>query len=547
MKLRTPLYLCMTVVLRLLSYKEDIGIIMEQRLSQFVKPLLTDTYQLTMSYAYWKQGRQDEPAVFEAYFRKCPFGGEYCYFAGLSDVLEFVKGFSFTATDIEFLKATFPQTEPEYFEWLASTNSSQVKISAVAEGSLVFSQTPLVRVEGPLAICQIMETTILNLVNFASLITTNAVRHVKAAGPGKILSEFGLRRAQGPDGAMSASRYSYAGGFHSTSNTLAGKLYGIPIQGTHAHSFVLSFSSDSDLHLRTLKDQDLLELAKKYRTELGYDTNESELLSFVAYAAAFPSNFKSLVDTYDTLASGVPNFICVALALNSLGYKADGIRLDSGDLAELSKGARRLINSVGERYGVDFSGVKIVASNDINEKALHQLNAAGHEIDVFGIGTNLVTCQAQPALGMVYKLVEINAVPRIKLSNVKEKMSIPGKKEIYRLFNPEGKAVVDLMAFSSEPVPEVGERILVRHPFNDSIRNYITPARVERLHDLYWAGAEVRPADSLEVVRARVIEQWNYLSDSVIVKNKPYNVSLSQSLHGFMRELWEKESPITEI
>lgn len=520
---------------------------MEQRLSQYVTPLLTDTYQLTMSYAYWKQGRHNESAVFEAYFRKCPFGGEYCYFAGLSDVLAFVKGYGFSASDIEFMKESFPQAEQEYFDWLASANSSQVRISAVAEGSLVFSQTPLIRVEGPLAVCQLMETTILNLINFASLITTNAVRHVKAAGPGKILSEFGLRRAQGPDGGMSASRYSYAGGFHSTSNALAGKLHGIPIAGTHAHSFVLSFSSDADLKLRTLDGQDLMELSKKFHTELGFNTNPTELTSFVAYAAAFPDRFLALVDTYDTLQSGVPNFLSVALALNSLGHKPYGIRLDSGDLAELSKGSRRLFNSVAERYGVDFSEVKIVASNDINEKALHQLNTTGHEIDVFGIGTNLVTCQAQPALGMVYKLVEINDIPRIKLSNVREKMSIPGKKEVFRFYNADNTAVLDLMTFAHDAAPEAGQRILAQHPFNDSVRVYVTPARVEKLHELYWAGAEVKPADTLEAVRNRVKEQWGHLSDAVITRNKPYKVSLSQGLHSFMRELWEKESPIPQL
>jgi nicotinate phosphoribosyltransferase len=278
------------------------------------------------------------------------------------------------------------------------------------------------RIEGPVFKTQLLETTLLTLVNFASLVATNAARFCAAAGPNKTLLEFGLRRAQGPDGGLSASKYCYLGGFHGTSNVLAGKLYGIPIKGTHAHAYVSSYESMSDLTERVLCDnisgesRPFADLCLKYLKEIGpilkilpEETNKGELAAFVSYAIAFPTYFLALVDTYDVLKSGLPNFLAVARALHECNYQAIGLRLDSGDLAYLSLEVRAKFIQVSEKFNIDyFKSFNIVASNDINEETLVSLEKQGHSIDTYGIGTHLVTCQKQPALGCVYKLVEVS-------------------------------------------------------------------------------------------------------------------------------------------
>lgn len=385
--------------------------------STYVTPLLTDLYQLTMAYSYWKAGRHNERSVFDLFFRTNPFKGEFTIFAGLEEVLRFVQTFHFTASDIGYLQGVLPGCEAAFWPWLASLDCSQVKLYAMAEGTIVFPREPLIRVEGPLAICQLLETTLLNLCNFASLVATNAARMRQAVGPLGTMLEFGLRRAQGPDGAMSASRYSYMGGADGTSNVAAGKAYGIPIRGTHAHSMVCAYTGLGDLPSPMLGGHNLVELALKYRKDMGVSiASQGELAAFISFAQAFPDNFLALVDTYDTINSGVPNFCCVALALLECGHTPRGIRLDSGDLAYLSNEARRLLRECDAKYGTHLAACNIVASNDLNEAVILSLQDQGHEIDTFAIGTNLVTCQAQPALGMVFKLVEINEEPRIKLS-----------------------------------------------------------------------------------------------------------------------------------
>jgi hypothetical protein len=234
---------------------------------------------------------------------------------------------------------------------------------------------------------------------------------------------------------------------------------------------------------------DVVELALGYRRELGYElASLGELASFVAFAQAFPDNFLALVDTYDTLSSGLPNFICVALALVKVGRAPVGIRLDSGDLAYLSRECRRVLRSVDARYGTALAACRIVASNDINEAVLLSLNEQKHEIDVFGIGTNLVTCQAQPALGMVYKLVEIGGTPRIKLSQEASKITLPARKEVYRLIGGEGVPILDLIIRAGEPRPQPGRRVLCRHPFDEKKRAYVTPTAVIPLLRLVWKG-----------------------------------------------------------
>ena len=520
-----------------------------------VGPLLTDLYQLTMAYGYWKSERHKDLAVFDLFFRQCPFGGEFVVFAGLEEALRHLNSFAFSDEQIEYLRSLMPHCEPEFFAWLRATDCSQVKVYAIEEGSVVFPRIPLLRVEGPLAVAQLLETTLLNLVNYPSLVATNAARFRLATGPEKVLLEFGVRRAQGPDGGVSASRSSSISGFDATSNVLAGQLFGIAVRGTHAHSFVSSFSGLEELKQRTILDpqgqrHDLVAAALGYRKDLNFmKTNEGELTAFIAYAQAFPRSFLALVDTYDTLNSGVPNFLCVALALDRMGYRPVGVRLDSGDLSYLSKQTRRMFRRVSERYSVDFARLIITASNEINEQTLLSLNQQGDEIDVFGIGTHLVTCEAQPSLGCVYKLVEVRGKARIKLSEDVSKMTIPGRKEAYRLVGANGQPVLDLLIRAGEEAPEAGKRLLCRHPFDEAKRAHVTPDRVIPLHQCVWDGRLLASFPALKQVRAHCLEQLASLRQDHVrpLNPTPYKVSVSGSLYDFIHALWRQEAPIGEI
>lgn len=399
-----------------------------------VDAMLTDLYQLTMAYSYWEHGRADEPCAFEMFYRKSPFGGEFSIFAGLREFLGYLREFGFGEEDVEVLREVMPGIDEGFFEWLKGCNASKLVVRAMKEGSVVFPGEPLVTVEGPLAVVQLVETTLLNLTNFSSLVCTNAVRHRIAAGPQAKLVEFGLRRAQGPNGGVTASVYSYVGGFDATSNVQAGKLFKIPLRGTHAHSFVQSysgafvhpnlrarFSYGKKISLTTIlllvgtalktmgrtlrnvdgEDCDLVGCVLKYRERLGFtSTNDGELAAFIAFAQCFPSGFVALIDTYDPVLSGARNFILVALALFEFGYKPVGVRLDSGDLAALSVAVREEFQSAaGEANCEQLVHCQIMASNNINEDFLLSLKEKKHELTAFGIGTNLVTCQKQPALG----------------------------------------------------------------------------------------------------------------------------------------------------
>ena len=434
--------------------------------NKLVNPMLTDFYQITMAYAYWKAGVHEEEAVFDLFFRKNPFHGEFAIYAGLEEKLRLFENFHFSDDHIAYLKEQMPQCEKGFFDWLRSADCSGMKISAFREGTISFPREPLMRVQGPIAVAQLLETSILTLTNYPSLMTTNAAKYRLVVGDDKGLIEFGLRRAQGPDGGVSASRYSYLGGFDGTSNVLTGYLFGVPIKGTHAHSYVQSFTGMDDLKDRTLagsdgRVDDFVERGLEIRTDLGFHhTNEGELASFIAYAQAFPDGFLALVDTYDTLKSGVPNFICVALGLLKIGHKPIGVRLDSGDLSYLSRGTRKMLEEIGERTDPSLSKCMILASNEINKSVLISLMQQGHEIDAFGIGTHLVTCDDQPAMGCVYKLVEVKGIPRIKLSQELSKMTIPGKKEVYRLFSEDGYSLLDLKIKVGEKPPEPEERVL---------------------------------------------------------------------------------------
>ncbi|XP_021917960.1 nicotinate phosphoribosyltransferase isoform X5 [Zootermopsis nevadensis] len=528
-----------------------------------VQPLLTDLYQITMAYAYWKSEKINDTAVFDLYFRKNPFQGEFTIFAGLEECLKFLENFHYSDSDIEYLKQTLPQTiEPEFFVFLRQLTADSVILSAIDEGSVAFPRIPLLRLEGPLINVQLLETTLLTLVNYASLMATNAARYRIAAGKHISLLEFGLRRAQGPDGGLSASKYAYVGGFDGTSNVLAGKLYNIPVNGTHAHAYVTSFSDLRELKTKVIVvlahrtsgvPHDMLDLCTHWREEVASllslpasEASDGELAAWISFAIAFPSGFMALVDT-----SGLLNFCAVAMALNDLDYRALGIRIDSGDLAYLSKLARSTFEKVAHQYNIPwFAKLKIVASNDINEDTILSLNEQGHKIDCFGIGTHLVTCERQPALGGVYKMVEINGLPRIKLSQDVMKVTMPGKKTAYRLYGADGHALIDLLMRSVEPAPQVGQRVLCRHPFQESKRAYVIPTRVEPLYKVYWQNGKITCClPGLQKIREKVQTSLDSLRNDHKrnLNPTPYKVSVSDNLYNFIHELWLQNAPIGEL
>lgn len=384
--------------------------------------LLTDLYQLTMAYGYWKTGHTDKEGIFNLFFRKNPFAGGYTIACGLEQILELLENFRFDASDIEYLATlrgndSAPLFDREFLDYLAGIQFS-CDVEAVEEGSVMFPHEPMLRITGPIIQCQILETPLLNILNFQSLIATKAARICQAAQEQPVL-EFGLRRAQGINGALSASRAAYVGGCSSTSNVLAGKLYGIPVKGTHAHSWVMSFDDEEE--------------------------------SFSQYARAMPNNCMFLVDTYNTI-EGVKKAIRVGRKLRLEGHELVGIRLDSGDLAYLSIEARKLLDEAG------FPQAIICASNDLDEHIITSLKQQGATIALWGVGTKLATGYDQPALGGVYKLVAMREKGgewqhKIKLSEQAIKITNPGKLQIRR-FIENGEASGDMLVDELLPPPE---------------------------------------------------------------------------------------------
>ena len=363
--------------------------------------LLTDLYQLTMAYGYWKEGMREKEAVFHLTFRQQPFGSGYTIAGGLEDAVEYIENFRFYPDDLQYLgnltdDENKPLFEPAFLDYLAKL-AITCDVDAVPEGTVVFPHEPLLRINGPLLQCQLVETTLLNIINFQTLIATKSARICLAAQGAPVL-EFGLRRAHGPDGGLAASRAAYIGGCAATSNVLAGKVFGIPVKGTHAHSWVMTFNSELD--------------------------------AFAAFANAMPSNSVFLVDTYDTH-QGIRNAIEVAKELRKHGHRFAGIRLDSGDLALLSITGRRLLDEAG------FPDAKIIASNDLDEYIISSLRQQGARIDIWGVGTKLVTAFDQPALGGVFKLGAVRDPGakwkyKIKLSEQAVKVSNPGLLQVRR-------------------------------------------------------------------------------------------------------------------
>lgn len=457
--------------------------------------LLTDLYQLTMAYGYWKAGRAEEEAVFHLFFRKNPFKGGYAIAAGLEAAVEFLEAFRFDQSDLDYLSELkgndgLPLFEQVFLDYLGEMEFSY-EVMAVPEGSLCFPHEPLLRIRGPVIQCQVLETPLLNIINFQTLIATKSSRICRSAQGDSVL-EFGLRRAQGIDGGLSASRAAYIGGCHATSNVLAGKMYGIPCKGTHAHSWVMSFSS--------------------------------EMESFESYAQAMPNNCIFLVDTYDTI-EGVKKAIEVAKKLRENGHEMNGIRLDSGDLNQLSIESRKLLDEAG------FGQAAIVASNDLDEYRIAELKAKGARINIWGVGTRLATAYDQPALGGVYKLAAIREdgkgwTYKIKLSEQAIKISNPGILRIKRLYK-DGKMAGDVLYNE-----EWGWETKAFTSFGGERIEMLGMEREDLMVRVFEDGKRVMELPAIHQIRERTLSQLAQLPDEfkALEVEGAYPVGLSDDL-----------------
>ncbi|XP_029059663.1 nicotinate phosphoribosyltransferase isoform X13 [Monodon monoceros] len=519
------------------------------------RPLLTDLYQATMALGYWRAGRAQEAAEFELFFRRCPFGGAFALAAGLRDCVRFVRAFRLTDADVQFLASVLPpDTDPAFFQHLRALDCSGVTVRALPEGSLAFPSVPLLQVSGPLLVVQLLETPLLCLVGYASLIATNAARLRLIAGPEKRLLELGLRRAQGPDGGLTASTYSYLGGFDGSSNMLAGQLRGVPVAGTLAHSFITSFSGTEvppDPMLAPAAGQGpRVDLAACVETwlervcgHLGLGVQEphrGERAAFVAYALAFPRAFQGLLDTYSVQRSGLPNFLAVALALEELGYQAVGVRLDSGDLLQQAQETRGVFRTVADQFRVPWlESIPIAVSNNIDEQELARLSQKGSEVNVIGIGTSVVTCPRQPSLGCVYKLVSVGGQPRMKLTEDPEKQTLPGSKAAFRLLGSDGALLLDVLQLAEEPPPQAGQELRV-WPRGTQESCTVRPVHVEPLLRLWvQQGQLCEPLPSLAESRAFAQQSLSRLSPAHRRLEQPalYQVALSEKLRALVDRL----------
>ena len=466
--------------------------------------LHTDLYQINMMQTYWELGRADLHAVFECYFREMPFNHGYAVFAGLERLVNYLENLTFNDSDIAYLRGleVYPEGFLEYlqnFEFKATVRSAR-------EGELVFANEPLIQVEGPLAHCQLVETALLNMVNFQTLIATKAARIKSVIGEDPLL-EFGTRRAQELDAAVWGTRAAYIGGADATSNVRAGKIFGIPASGTHAHSLVQSYGNDYE--------------------------------AFMAYAKTH-KDCVFLVDTYDTLKSGVPSAIRVA---KELGDKINfqGVRIDSGDMAYISKRVREQLDAAG------FTEAKIYAPNDLDEATILNLKMQKAKIDVWGVGTKLITAYDQPALGAVFKLVSIEddegkMMDTIKLSSNAEKVTTPGKKQVWRITrNFDGKSEGDYVTLWDED-PREEEAIFMFHPvhtfINKTVRDF-TARPV--LQDIFIEGKRVYELPALNEIKEYTKENLDSLWEEYKRDLNPqkYPVDLST-------ECWNHKMAIME-
>ncbi|TFU98105.1 nicotinate phosphoribosyltransferase [Streptococcus cuniculi] len=456
--------------------------------------LHTDLYQINMAQVYFEQGIHEKNAVFEVYFRKLPFHNGYAVFAGLERVVHYLSNLSFTQTDLDYLR---DQGYPEEFLTYLDQLRFSLTVRSAKEGDLVFANEPIMQIEGPLAQCQLVETAILNIVNYQTLIATKA-RRIKAILEDEPLLEFGTRRAQEMDAAIWGTRAAFIGGAGATSNVRAGKIFGIPVAGTHAHALVQTYGNDYD--------------------------------SFKAYASTH-KNCVFLVDTYDTLRLGVPAAIRVA---KEFGDKINflGVRIDSGDMAYISKKVRQQLDDAG------YTDAKIYASNDLDENTILNLKMQKAKIDVWGVGTKLITAYDQPALGAVYKIVSIedengNMRDTIKLSSNVEKVSTPGKKQVWRITSREkGKTEGDYITFADTDVTEM-QSIHMFHPTYTYINKTVTDFEaVPLLVDIFDKGKLVYDLPSLPDIQAYANTQFDQLWDEYkrMLNPQDYPVDLAQDV-----------------
>jgi nicotinate phosphoribosyltransferase len=456
-------------------------------------PLLTDLYELTMLAGYLEEGMAGKPAVFDLFFRKNPFEGGYAVFAGLEPALEYLENLRFLPAELEYLRS-LGLFKPRFLDFLRDFRFTGTVI-APPEGTVVFANEPLLTVAGPLAEAQFVETALLNIINFQTLIASKAARIVHAAA-GATVIEFGLRRAHGPDGGLSCARAACVGGVRSTSNVLAGMVYDLPVRGTHAHSWVQAFPD--------------------------------ELTAFRAYADAFPDSSVLLVDTYDTLLSGIPNAITVARELREKGHELRGVRLDSGDLAYLSRESRKMFDVAG------FPEVKILASNELDEFVIDSIRDEGGRVDIYGVGTKLATGGGSGggALGGVYKLVAIDGLPKLKVTSDIAKATLPGRKTLLRALGPEGNFVQDVICLEGK-VPEAGA--IVYDPTNP-LQHTLLPAHVtlEELRRVVMAdGRRTEAPETLETMAQRSARELAKLPQGCLRFINPhrYKVSISSELN----------------
>lgn len=470
--------------------------------------LLTDMYQLTMMGGYFAHGRGRTRAVFDLFFRTTPFKGGFCVAAGLADAVDYLVNLRFSRDDLAYLKS-LKVFDRAFLDFLATFRFTGT-VRAVPEGTAVFPHEPLMVVEAPIMEAQLVETALLNLVNFQTLIATKAARVTLAAEKGSVL-EFGLRRAQGVDGAMSASRAAFIGGCGATSNVLAGKTFGIPVRGTHSHSWVMSFPT--------------------------------ELESFRAYARSYPDTSVLLVDTVDTLRSGVPHAITVGKELAAAGHRLAGIRIDSGDLAWLAMRARVMLDEAG------LTGTAIVLSNDLDEwviqEIINEIHRACRERGddpvrytariTYGVGTAMVTAKGDPALGGVYKLSAVREgramVPKMKVTDNAGKITTPGVKTLVRLY--EGRMMAgDVVALASERIRD-WRGVTVTHPQEPHKSRAVAADSCEQLLvTVVKDGERVADPQALAAIRARCLDQLGRLDTTHrrLLNPHRYKVSLSPGL-----------------
>lgn len=467
--------------------------------------MMTDLYQLTMMYGYYKHGMKDNIAVFDLFYRQNRDNCAYSVMAGTESAIEYINNLRFTDDDIEYLCSLnlFGEDFLEMLRGFRFTGS----IYGMKEGTIVFPREPLLRVEAPIIEAQLVETALLTLVNHQTLIATKANRVCYAANGGQVL-EFGLRRAQGADAGIYGARAAMVGGCVATSNVIAGKWFDIPVKGTHAHSWVMSFPTELD--------------------------------AFRAYADVFPDSCMFLVDTYDTIRSGIPNAIKVFDELRAKGYEPVGIRLDSGDLAYLSKKAREMLDDAG------YENAKIFVSGDLDERVIYDLRTQGACIDVYGVGTKLITSSDQPALGGVYKMsceiVDGVEIPKMKLSDNPAKTTLPGKKKVLRLYNKSHKAIADLIALDSEKI-ESGKELKLFHPEQTyksmTVRDFTVR---DLLVPLFIDGKQVYELPTLTEIQEYARNEMDTLwpESKRLLNPHEYKVDISDRLYDLRKRLtWE--------